>query len=249
MSAIDSPLAQIPALQESSQPNSLSERLAAGIEEAVKAGVLTSGDRLGTKGDLARHFKVAPATISELVRLLETRGRIRTRPGRGGGIFITEPSSQVRLSHLILGFRLDGTPVSDCLVVRNALEPLICDDAGRDATGDDLLDLGQIIAEMEQAVADPEKFLRVNWSLHRRIAAITKNVALQSIYLALLQFVEGELDDVSGDSAFDAEENLNVHRRLVAAIASRDPEQIAEAVARHAPEAIAVGAESTASSG
>ena len=68
---------------------SRAEALAREIEEEVSAGVLNTGDRLGTKDDLRQRFNVAVATVNEAVRLLDNRGLVEARPGPGGGVFVT----------------------------------------------------------------------------------------------------------------------------------------------------------------
>ena len=75
---------------------SRAEALAREIEEEISAGVVTTGDRLGTKDDLRRRFGVAAATVNEAVKLLETRGLAGARPGPGGGVFVASPAERMR---------------------------------------------------------------------------------------------------------------------------------------------------------
>lgn len=75
------PANNVPVLQSSRL--SRAEALAREIEEEISAGVLSTGDRLGTKEDLRQRFNVAVATINEAVKLLDTRGLVEARPGLG----------------------------------------------------------------------------------------------------------------------------------------------------------------------
>src|ERR1700704_266749 len=87
---------------------SRAEALARELEEEISAGVLSTGDRLGTKEDLRQRFNVAVATVNEAVKLLETRGLVVARPGPGGGVFVASPASPQRNEPLIMGFRGTG---------------------------------------------------------------------------------------------------------------------------------------------
>jgi GntR family transcriptional regulator, transcriptional repressor for pyruvate dehydrogenase complex len=84
-----------------------------------------SGERLGTKDDLRKRFRVAVATVNEATRPLETRGLIEARPGPGGGAFVARPAARIAMSHVVLGFATGSTSYAECLELQDALEPLI----------------------------------------------------------------------------------------------------------------------------
>jgi len=216
---------------------SRAETLARRLEAAVAGGELPPGRRLGTKEELKQRFGVAAGTLNEALRLLQIRGFVEARPGPGGGLFAAAPSATVRLSHLILGFREGGATASDCLEVRNALEPLLVAEATRHRTEDDVRDLRAVLAEMAEHLDEPDGFLRANWRLHRRMARISRNVVLSSVYVTVLDFAEEQLAEVRGDEVFgtDVRDNLAIHEELVEAIASGDLERAATAAERHSP--------------
>jgi len=97
--------------------------LAREIEEEISAGVVKTGDRLGTKDDLRRRFGVAVATVNEAVKLLETRGLVVARPGPGGGVFVASPAERMRSGPMFMGFEWAEARVADYHEVRSALEP------------------------------------------------------------------------------------------------------------------------------
>lgn len=198
---------------------------------------MESGARLGTKEDLRQKYGLAVATINEAVRLLENRGLVTARSGPGGGVFVATPSSRVRLNHLVLGFKADDRPFTDCLTVRNALEPLVCRDAFEHSRARDAKALRRIVAQMEKHTDEPAEFLRLNWGLHRYLTRMCTNAALRTIYLTLMDFVEEGLSDVRSDEFFDGESNLEIHRELVEAIIDTDERRLQAAIERHTPVA------------
>jgi DNA-binding FadR family transcriptional regulator len=203
------------------------------LSEEITTGALPAGTRLGTKSDLRERFGVAVATINEAVRMLEMRGLIEARPGPGGGVFVARPEPLARLRNLTLTLRSEDSLVTDSLVVRDALEPLICAEAGAHRTKKDIRDLRRALKVMEQNVDDLTAYLRANWALHRRIAEMSRNHLLTVMYTTVLELAEASLKDVLPDDRFTREEVLEVHRRLVDAIASGDQDEVVAAVAAH----------------
>jgi DNA-binding FadR family transcriptional regulator len=55
------------------------------IEARIRRERLPAGYRIGTKQELCGEFGVAPATLSEALRVLRARGVVDVRPGPGGG--------------------------------------------------------------------------------------------------------------------------------------------------------------------
>lgn len=214
---------------------SRAEKMAQQIEERIADGALPVATRLGTKQDLRAMFGCAVSTVNEAVRLLEARGLIEARPGPGGGVFVARRASRVRLNHLVLGFKLDDAPFSDCLAVRNALEPLVCREAARYCAADDAEALRAIALEMRGTAGEPRAFLELNWRLHRRMARMCRNVPLKGLYLTLLDYVEDGIEQVTGDAMFDADRNHDVHHRLVEAVIDGDPARLDAAIEAHTP--------------
>jgi len=216
---------------------SRAEELSRRLEQEIVDNGLPAGERLGTKEDIRNRFGYAVATVNEALRLLETRGLIEARPGPGGGMFVASPSSRVRLNHLVLGFKVDDAPFTDCLAVRNALEPLVCREASEHCKAADAKALRGIVARMQKQTGNPKAFLHLNWDLHRRMAKMGSNAPLKTLYLTLLDFVDDGLDQVTGDEFFDAEKNLQVHEELVEAVIDGDLKRLAKAIERHTPMA------------
>jgi GntR family transcriptional repressor for pyruvate dehydrogenase complex len=65
----------------------LSEKLADRIAASIATGQLRPGEQLPPIVEMARSFRVAPATVREALTRLETRGIIDIR--HGTGVFVT----------------------------------------------------------------------------------------------------------------------------------------------------------------
>ncbi|KRV47859.1 hypothetical protein AQ490_05730 [Wenjunlia vitaminophila] len=214
--------------------SSRAEAVAKRIEARISEQALRSGHRLGTKESLRREFDVAAATFNESVRLLVSRGTISVRPGVKGGVFVASPPALVRLGRKMLELSGDSVSVSDCLVVRDTLEPLVAQEAMRHRTDADVAELRGLAAAMAPRGQSTADYLAANWALHRRIAEITPNQILRHTYVSLLEYVESRLRGVTADDpARNDPEGPAVHRELVEAIAAGDAERLNRALAAH----------------
>jgi GntR family transcriptional regulator, transcriptional repressor for pyruvate dehydrogenase complex len=215
---------------------SRAEALARRLEAEILGVVVRPGDRLGTKEELKERFGVAVATVNEAIRLLQARGLVDVRPGPRGGVFAREPSPFVRLGHQVLALKHEGVRAADCLQVREALDPAVVAEAVRHRSDGDAADLQERLRRMRAARDDPTAFQRANWDLHRRIAEISPNPILRSLYTLMLDVVSSELETVIPDADFAAQtdELLRLHQELVDAIVAGDQELAAQAAERHA---------------
>lgn len=211
---------------------SRAEALARELEEEISGGVLSTGDRLGTKEELRQRFSVAVATVNEAIKLLDTRGLVEARPGPGGGVFVAGPASRMRRGPMIMGFTWTEATMDDYHEVRSALEPLIVTHAARRRTAADIRALETILTNMASSLDKPQAYVRYNTAFHRRIAKLTGNAPLRSLYVTLLDFFEHDLAQGLLPPAIDSG-NLDVHRRLLEAIAAGEGPALGEAIARH----------------
>jgi DNA-binding FadR family transcriptional regulator len=223
------PEAQTPLGIRTSRAEQLAQELQREIAERR-----SPGDRVGTKEDLRRRFGVAVATVNEAIRMLETHGLVETRPGPGGGVFVSRPNGRLTLKHAVLGFETGVTSYEECLELRDALEPAIDRHAARHHTARDIASLEALLVEMESATDDPRRFFAVNWTLHRQLGAICRNGPLRAMYLSLIDFLESTQAGAEF-VGFDGDQLVTIHRELVAAIAAGEGPRLERAVARHRP--------------
>ena len=158
------------------------------------------------------------------------------RRGPQGGVFVAPPSLQLRLSQVVLGIRRNPASVEHCLAIRNQIEPLAMIEAAKVASKKprEVEELYRLLGRMIETAGHPKESLRWNWLLHRQIAEMGENAVLTAIYIALLEFIEQEVDEVAPARTYvHVDRVLSMHRDLVDAIASGDPSRAAEAAKRH----------------
>ena len=186
------------------------------------------GTRLGTKERVRAQCGVSVGTFNEALRLLQTRQVITVRPGPGGGLFVTDRPATVRLGNSLLELDAGAATVADAIRVRDALDPLLIEDALWHASPADLAVLRSCLKPMAAAVAsgDTAAFAHANWQLHAQIAAISPSQLLRSLYSALLEVIERHTLAVLPAEGTPLpgyiEERYQLHAGLVAALEHRD---------------------------
>jgi DNA-binding FadR family transcriptional regulator len=207
---------------------------------AALAQAALPGDRLGSKEELRLHCGVSMGTFNEAIRLLQARGLVNLRPGPGGGLFAAVPSPMVRLGNSVLALDADQTSVADAVRIRDALDPLMIEDALWHASPATIAPMRAALAQMGHAARteDAVGFVRANWLLHACIADVSPNVMLRSLYTSLLDVIETHTMSVLPVQEQPLAEYIalrhQLHEDLVDAIADRDRDRAMELIRQHA---------------
>jgi len=197
------------------------------------------GDRIGSKEELRGRCSVSVGTFNEAVRIAQSRGVVTVRPGPGGGVFVAAQSPMVRLGNSVLALDADQTSVSEAARICDALDPLLIDDALWHASPADIAEMREILADMASAVdrQDPIGSIRANWSLHARIAAVSPNVMLRSLYVNLLDQIETHTLAVLPTSEQPLPEYIAdrfvLHTAIIDALDARDRDRAHQLIAEH----------------
>lgn len=197
------------------------------------------GTRLGTKDELRARCGVSVGTFNETLRLLQTRGVVTVQRGPGGGLFAAEQTPMARLAQSVLALDSAQEDVTEALRIRNALEPLLWQDALWHGSPADMKDLRALLAPMEEAAAseDAVEFVRASWRLHARVADITPSALLRSLYVNLLDLVERHAQDVRPQDGVPLGHHMRdrcrLHGEMVDALEDRDEKAVARLLAQH----------------
>lgn len=161
--------------------------------------------------------------------MVQSRGLVTVRSGPGGGLFASRQSPVVRLGNSMLALDDDAASVAEAVRLRDALDPLLVEDALDHASAHDINALRTELGQMKMAAdsGDSTAFVRGNWALHARIAEISPSAILRSFYLNLLEIIESHLLDVQPFEDEPLPEYIHsryvLHADLVDAIAAHDP--------------------------
>jgi GntR family transcriptional repressor for pyruvate dehydrogenase complex len=191
------------------------------IKEMIVTGELRAGERLPREADLAERLGLSRSSLREAVKALSVLRILDVRQGDGTYVTRLEPRQLLETLSFVVDFHR-GDTVLEVLEVRRILEPAAAAMAAQRADGPAVARLYELCDRAEGA--EPTQLGRLDGEFHRLIAEASGNT-----YLArLLDSLSGPAvrttfwDD--GTHGGEADQTVTEHRRIVDAVAARQPE-------------------------
>lgn len=209
------------------------------IEDQIRAGHLSVGDRLPPERELAALLGVSRAAIREALRVLEAQGVLRkpqvgTGPESGSIIADTPGAGLTRL--LRLHVALANFPLADVVQARITLERASARLAAVNAKSDDLEHIRGPLERMDDPALSRETFNDLDTAFHVAIAQAGGNRLIADLTSAIrnamrhpLQVAFGRIDDWSPAAMALRHE----HHGIYDAIAAGDPDTAERTVEDH----------------
>jgi DNA-binding FadR family transcriptional regulator len=206
----------------------------------IVSGVRPAGDMLPREVDLAAEFDVSRGVARETIRAMEERGLIAVKHGKGATV--NEPEDWDVFDPDVLAATLDSERGSEVLAeyleCRRILEVEAAGMAAQRATKRDIDHLTKALRRMEETAARPEsqaaeeRFHEADIAFHQTLIGATGNRALgglvERIHSALLlaRFPLAR-------PQYRQERALPEHRRILAAVTAKDPDEARAAMSDH----------------
>jgi DNA-binding FadR family transcriptional regulator len=207
-------------------------KVAATIGGRILSRALREGERLPAETELARQFGVNRSTVREALRELESRGLVQRRPG-SKLMSVSRPHHETVAAGVSHALLLHDVTVRDVWEALTILEPPLAQVAARTRTA---ADLGCITAAADAfgaQRADTAQAVHCCAEFFRCVGRATHNPVLGLAQEPLLQLLEPSLG-VMIDKVPQARARIaTAQRRLVEALAAREPEVAHQWMARH----------------
>ena len=209
------------------EPRRLYLQIAGQLRSLIEGGEFPPGSRLPAERELARQLGVSRPSLREALIALEVEGYVDVRPG--SGILVTAPEHTVPDD-------LGGEGPLEIIRARCLIEGEIAAEAAPHIKSKDLVVLEQSLCEMENGAVDAAACLAADRRFHLSIAAKLGN----NVLLRLLTELLDQRSSLLGKrfaSHFDSPKTwaavLAEHRKIVAALAARDPDRARKAMRAH----------------
>ncbi len=218
--------ASLGALESGTAVSAVAKRLL----EIFTRGDIEPGTRLPPERQLASSLGVGRSAVREALAALEILGIVDVRPG--SGTYLRGNASELLPQTLSWGLMLGEPRTVELIEVRGALEIYAARLAATRITDEALERLGTRVAEMRANLDNLKAFVEADLQFHLELAQAINNTVLldllQSIRSLLRVWVERGVQDPE-QALIAIEEHAAVH----AAIATRDPDAAASAMAVH----------------
>jgi GntR family transcriptional regulator, transcriptional repressor for pyruvate dehydrogenase complex len=209
----------------------LYEQIVQQIEESILKGALKAGDQLPAERELAQNFGVSRTAVREAVKALREKGLVEAYSGRG--TFITNGTSQAIRQSLDFMSRIDQLEgLAHLAELRQILEPEIAALAAVRIEEQLLASMREAVATMDRNLHDPDAYIEADLDFHLALAEAAAN----PLVLSLLDSIVGLLREqrlrifrIDGGP----ERGQFHHKRILAAIEVRDPEDARSAMRAH----------------
>ncbi len=213
------------------RPTKIYEQVAEQIEQLILSGELHSGDRLPTERAFAEKFHVSRTAVREAMKLLEQKGLVEMRPGRGTRV-IDGTTRAVRHSlGLMMRVGQHGNLLS-LVEVRELLEPGIAAMAAERAGEEEIATMREAITLMDEHLTCADSYIAADNNFHRALARATQNPVVLSLVDSIVDLLSEQrklIFMVPGGP----ERGQFHHKRLLDAILRRDEVAARETMYAH----------------
>lgn len=195
------------------------------LGQRIVRGDLTPGEALPNADDWSAAEGVSRTVLREALKVLAGKGLVESRPKTGTRV---RPRTDWNfLDPDVLAWRFASTANGDdaraLFELRRGIEPMSAALAADRATREQVRDLESVLAEMEEAADDPERFAGPDLVFHQSILRMTGNELLGSL-AAVIETALMMSFRLSNDNPGGQRHSMPLHRDVVGRIATKDAE-------------------------
>lgn len=209
-------------------------RLSAVVAEQIQHDLLAQGrqpgDRLPTEPQLAERYGVSRTVVREAGRILDQRGLVDIRPGRG--MVVAQPDGSAVARHYALMLGMNATTFPQLMETRLTIEVEVTALAAERRGEADLAGLRACLARTEESPGDYETCLEADIQFHEAVTRASGN----PFFSWFMDPVNTCLRESYRDSfsyLSSLPQTIKEHGAILQAIADRDPDAARRAARRH----------------
>lgn len=203
---------------------SLSDEVAARLQEKISLGHYKAGDKLPIEPELMKTFGVGRSTIREAIKVLANAGFLNVRQGLGTFVETEAVSNEP------FDKRLKRARMQEVDDVREVLELKVAEKAALNRTEKDLRTIEKHLTRRKKAAAEGqlEACVEADIQFHISVAEATKNPILADLYRVIsVHLKKGFMRLYKNTDAFKGSQHL--HEKLLKAIAAQNTSQASAA--------------------
>lgn len=199
------------------------------IRNLIARGDLKPGDRLPSERDLSERLRVGRPTVREALRVLSSlgvvqRGREGTYVNSGLGGALEEP--------LKWSLMLKKTSIFDLVEARKMLEVTAAGLAATRASEDDVREMSEALAAMEENKDNLDAYTQANIRFHTCLAEAAQNEVLLEMFKSITALLESSHKEVLR-AAGALERSIEFHRLIFDAVVRQDAERARHLMQEH----------------
>lgn len=192
------------------------------IRDLILSGDYQIGDKLPTEKVFCENLSIGRGTLREAFRILQAKGLVEIRPGRGAFVARTKEPEP---GDIVEWFVQNELELKDCIEVRTAIEPLSIKLAIARCTGEDIAQLMRVHVKFVKAVEENDilGIAKYDERFHNQIVEMSKNKLLIMINKKVSECVH-----TFRSKTFQVQQNaqnaIEPHSNILRALEERDSE-------------------------
>lgn len=195
----------------------LTENIIEAIVDYASSSNLKVGDKLPSERELANELRVSRPLLREALRKMESLNLVEVLAGKG--IFIKAPLKN-GMSYIVLHIDQEKERILEILEVRKLLEKYAMEEAMRNITEDEVVELERWVNLLEEKLRRGDDSREENWAFHSVIYRSARNKFLFDILDALKEYHLYWEDPFSCPSF--ADKTYSFHRELFKSVKEKD---------------------------
>jgi GntR family transcriptional repressor for pyruvate dehydrogenase complex len=213
------------------RPVRLYQRIVEQVEAAVLRGELRPGERLPSEREMVEQFGASRSTVREALRVLESDGVVRSRPGdpRGPEILAFSSDGLTKQMHRLA--HVEQLSLAELVSFRMILDGSANMLAARLRSDDELEAMEATIAAMAEASGGSDaEFSEADFAFHEAVAAASRNTLIQVcntvVRTVVLSLISDKLHRADSGQTV-RHRSVQHHRDVLAAIRDQDGDRAA----------------------
>jgi GntR family transcriptional regulator, transcriptional repressor for pyruvate dehydrogenase complex len=167
------------------RPTKLPYQVASAVVEEIVGLDLAAGEPLPTEAELAERFGVSRVSIREALRVLETFGVVRIKPGKNGGNEVGAIDAEALARTLALFFRMARATYRDLMDARLVIEPFMASRAAARRDAEQLEELRGLMEREAASTAGTREGDRLALAFHELICGASGNPVMDGLGRAI----------------------------------------------------------------
>ncbi|GAA1529857.1 FadR/GntR family transcriptional regulator [Nocardioides humi] len=209
-----------------------SDVLAEDLAARISRGELREGMALPPERALVVQTGLSRTSVREALRVLEVRGFVEIRAGRGGGAVVRRPTGHQLAASVRLVVRRSEVSLSALLQTRATIEPPCAGLAAVRRTEPALREL-EASNRLMRETSDVSRFLRANVEWHMAVARASGNELLSGLMEALAELIYDSTGYVGTVDAQVRADTCRAHEAITAAVRRGDRQVARRRMERH----------------
>ena len=217
----------------------LSKEVETQIRASINTGIYKPGDKLPPERELVDQFQVSRVTVRDALRNLQNLGLISVKRGVNAGAYVSEPNPHPITQSIENLIEMKRVNFAHLIEIRLYIEPEVARAAARSHTSEDMERLTELLDRAETALKDSRKEARlINVGFHFEVAKIPGNALIVFLCQSITQVHSAMIIEMTQTrlERKAISKLISEHRRILDAIASKDPEGAFTSTRKHLVE-------------